>query len=238
MSKIFAHRGYSGHYPENTMLAFKKSIEAGVDGIELDVHLTKDNELVIIHDETIDRTTNGSGLVADLTLKELSKFDASYKFKNIGVNPIPTLDEYLDYIKDKNIITNIELKTNINEYHGIEGKVLELIEKYSLEDKVIISSFNHFTIMRMKEIAPYLKYGLLTESWIINPGKYTNDLGVKCYHPQFKSLNSCTVDELKKYNIEINTYTVNDEEDIKDMFYKKVDVIITNYPELALSLKL
>ena len=114
MSKIFAHRGFSGKYPENTMIAFEKAVEIGVDGIELDVHLTKDNELVIIHDEDVKRTTNGEGLVKDMTLEELKKLDASATFVGqYGVNPIPTLREYFELVKDTNIITNIELKTSV-----------------------------------------------------------------------------------------------------------------------------
>lgn len=102
MAKNFAHRGFSGKYPENTMLAFKKAIESGVDGIELDVQLTKDGEVVIIHDETIDRTTDGKGLVSSYTYEELSKFDASFIYRNqIEFNKIPTLREYFELIKNK-----------------------------------------------------------------------------------------------------------------------------------------
>ncbi len=119
MTKNFAHRGFSGKYPENTMLAFRKAVEEGVDGIELDVQLTKDGEVVIIHDETIDRTTDGKGLVVSYTYDELRKFDASFKFRGqCGFNPIPTLREYFELVKDKNLVTNIELKTGLNEYFG------------------------------------------------------------------------------------------------------------------------
>src|SRR3712207_1905347 len=144
MIKNFAHRGFSGKYPENTLLAFEKAIELGVDGIELDVHLSKDNEMVIIHDENVSRTTNGEGYIKDLTYEEISKLDASYIYTGqYGFNKIPTLREYFELVKDKDVITNIELKTNIFEYPGIEQKVWELIQEYHLESKVIISSFNH-----------------------------------------------------------------------------------------------
>ena len=120
MSKIFAHRGFSGKYPENTMLAFEKAVELGVDGIELDVHLTKDNELVIIHDEDIKRTCDGEGLVKDMTLEELKKFDASATFRGVyGFCGIPTLREYFELVKDTDIITNIELKTGVYDYPTI-----------------------------------------------------------------------------------------------------------------------
>ena len=237
MSKIFAHRGYSGKYPENTMIAFKKALECEVDGIELDVQLTKDGEVVIIHDETIDRTTTGKGFVVDYTYEELEKFDASFKFKDLGFNKIPTLREYFQLVKDYDIVTNVELKTGINEYLGIEEKVWELIKEYNLEEKVIISSFNHFSVMRMKKIAPQLKYGFLSEDWIIDAGKYTHSYGVQCYHPRFNNLVPDVIKELKKYNLEINTWTVNLEEDMRYLYSNNIDVIITNYPELAQEIK-
>lgn len=234
MTKNFAHRGFSGKYPENTILAFQKAIDAGADGIELDVQLTKDNVVVIIHDETIDRTTNGKGYVADYTYEELSKFDASYIYREkMGFNKIPTLKEYFELVKNLDFITNIELKTGINEYLGIEEKVFELIKEYKLEKRVIISSFNHFSILRMKKIAPELKCGFLSEDWLINAGVYTASHKVECFHPRFNTLVPEVITELKKNNIEINTWTVNNEEDIKYLIDKKIDILIGNYPDLT-----
>ena len=233
MTKNFAHRGFSGKYPENTLLAFQKAIEAGADGAELDVQLTKDGEVVIIHDETIDRTTDGKGYVVDYTYDELSKFDASYIYRGqMGFNKIPTLREYFELVKDLDFITNIELKTGINEYLGIEEKVYDLIKEFKLEKKVIISSFNHFSVLRMKKIAPELKYGFLSEDWIINAGAYTASHDVQCYHPRFNNLIPEVVEELKKNGLEINTWTVNKEEDIRDLINKKIDILIGNYPNL------
>lgn len=164
MSKVFAHRGFSGKYPENTMLAFEKAVELGVDGIELDVHLSKDGEMVIIHDEKVDRTCNGTGKVKDLTLAELRELDASAMFAGqFGINRIPTLEEYMEHVRDLPLITNIELKTNIYEYEGLLEKVHGIIRQYQYEDRVIISSFNHYSVVKMMKIAPELKYGLLSE---------------------------------------------------------------------------
>ncbi|MCY7009268.1 glycerophosphodiester phosphodiesterase [Fusobacterium simiae] len=234
MIKNFAHRGFSGKYPENTILAFQKAIEVGADGIELDVQLTKDGEIVIIHDETIDRTTDGKGYVVDYSYEELSKFDASYIYKEkFRFNKIPTLKEYFELVKDLDFITNIELKTGINEYLGIEEKVYKLIKKYKLEKKVIISSFNHFSILRMKKLAPELKCGFLSEDWIIDAGRYTASHKIECFHPRFNNLIPEVVEELKRNGIEINTWTVNKEEDIRDLINKKVDILIGNYPDLT-----
>lgn len=234
MTKNFAHRGFSGKYPENTMLAFEKAIAEGVDGIELDVQLTKDGEVVIIHDETIDRTTNGKGYVVEYTYEELSKFDASYVYTGkMGFNKIPTLREYFELVKDLDIVTNIELKTGINEYLGIEEKVWDMIKEFGLQDRIIISSFNHFSVMRMKKIAPGMKYGFLSEDWIIDAGKYTHSHGVQCYHPRFNNLIPEVIDELKSYGLEINTWTVNKEEDMRYLISHGIDAIIGNYPDLA-----
>ena len=233
MTKYLGHRGYSGNYPDNTMLAFQKAMEAGADGIELDVQFSKDGRLVIIHDETLDRTTTGKGWVRDHTLEELKSLDASFKFTGqYGINQIPTLCEVLDYMKDKDAVTNIELKTGVFEYEGIEEAVLNCVRKYNLSDKVIISSFNHYSILRMRKLAPELKCGLLTDCWLINAGKYVHDLDVPCYHPAFRNLTPEITKEIKQYGLEINTWTVNTLEDFKNLESLGVDVAIGNYPEL------
>lgn len=227
----YAHRGFSGDYPENTMIAFEKAIEVGCEGIELDVHFSKDKELVIIHDESIDRTSNGKGWVKDLTYNELCKVDFSYKFADkVGFQRIPTLREYFELVKNKNIITNIELKTGVFDYPGIEQAVYNLICEYDLKDKVIISSFNHFSVMRMKLIDSEIRCGFLTESWILNAGRYVKDNHVEAYHPIFRMLNQEITEDLKKHSCEINTWTVNEEEDIKEMIGLGVNGIISNYP--------
>lgn len=232
--KNFAHRGFSGMYPENTMLAFQKAVEAGADGIEMDVQLTKDGQLVVIHDEQVDRTTDGKGLVRDYTLDELKKLDASYRYRGqIDAVTIPTFDEYCQWAKDQSIVTNIELKTGVYPYPGIEEKVWNMLKAYHLEDRVIISSFNHFSVLRMKELAPSLTYGLLTETWLVHPGQYTENLGVACYHPYYGSLTQETVDEIKSHGIIINTFTVNTEADVQDLLRKGVDCVIGNYPDMV-----
>ncbi|MBQ8029818.1 MAG: glycerophosphodiester phosphodiesterase [Clostridia bacterium] len=232
MSKIFAHRGFSGKYPENTMLAFEKAVELGVDGIELDVHLTKDDVLVIIHDEDIKRTCDGEGLVKDFTYEELKKFDASATFRGVyGVCPIPTLEEYFELVKDTPIITNIELKTGIFEYPTIEKKTIDMIKKYGLEDKIILSSFNHFTIKRCEEIAPEIKRGFLSGDWLIDFGKYTAAQNVQCCHPLYLFLSEATIKEIHDQGLEINTWTVNEYEDIKRLSSLGVDSLIGNFPD-------
>lgn len=233
----YAHRGFSGNYPENTMLAFEKALEAGCEGIELDVQLTKDNYLVIIHDERIDRTSNQSGLVKDMTYKELCNADFSYKYAGqFGFQKIPSLREYFELVKDKNIITNIELKTGVYEYPGIEKIVYDMICEYGLQKKVVISSFNHNSVMRMKALDKDLECGFLTETWILDAGSYVSSHEIEAYHPDFHMLTKKETNELKKHNVKINTWTVNKEEDILNMIQKEVDGIISNYPDRVASL--
>ena len=234
MVKNFAHRGYSSKYPENTLLAFRKAMETeGCDGIENDVHLTKDGEVVIIHDELLNRTcVNGTGLVRDYTLDELRRFDMSFRFAGkCEPQRIPTLREYFELIKDSKLVTNIELKTGIFEYEGIEKKVWDLIQEFEMKDRIIISSFNHYSVLRMKKLCPDMKCGLLTETWLYNAGHYTKELGIECLHPVFYNMTEDVVAEVKGQGIEINTWTVNEEKDIRTMMLRGVDTVIGNFPE-------
>lgn len=231
MVKNFAHRGYSGCYPENTLIAFEKAIAEGVDGIENDVHLTKDGEVVVIHDERIDRTSNGIGFIRDMTLAELEQYDYSFKFQGMyGRQKLPTLREYFELVKASGIVTNIELKTGLFEYPGIEQKVYALIDEFHLQDKIIISSFNHYSIRRMKEIDPNLKCGLLTETWLVDAGAYVRSAGAECLHPIYFNMTPEIVAGIKAHGVEINTWTVNEKEDMRRLIGLGVDSLIGNWP--------
>jgi len=233
MTKNIAHRGFSGRYPENTMLAFQKALEAGVDGIEFDVHFSKDGELVIIHDELLDRTTDGTGFVQDYTLEELKKLDASAEFAGVyGKNQIPTLEEYFRLIEGKDVLTNIEIKSGVIWYPGIEEKVLETVDRFGRRKDTIISSFNHFSILRMKELAPDMVCGFLEESRIIGPAAYCAEHKVECWHPLCYDMTEDVVKELRERDIRINAWTVNRREDMEDMLRKGIDGVITNFPDL------
>ncbi len=231
--EIYAHRGYSGNYPENTMLAFEKAVEVGVFGIELDVQLSKDGVPFIIHDETLERTTNGVGFVKDHTAAELLELSINSIYNKERSLKIPTFEEYLDYIKDKNVVTNIELKTSVFYYPGIEKAVIELVQKYDLCDMVNYSSFNHETLQRVKEIDKNCKTGFLVVSNIID---------VECYlsRNDAYSLNAVYTYYLDKSNvarlhdkgIKAFAWTVNSLEEMSVLAENGVDVVITNYPEL------
>lgn len=235
MTKNYAHRGFSGKYPENTMLAFRKAVEAGADGIEFDVHFTKDKEVVIIHDETIDRTTDGSGEVESYTYDELCSFNAYGSFEGqFEFQKIPTLREYFEFIAPiDGFMTNIELKTGIKEYPGIEKAVLEIIDEFDLRDRIIISSFNHFSVLRFKKIASDVKCGFLEESRIIDFGAYASKYGVEYVHPLYKCLTDDVFNEIKSNGISINTWTVNDEESVRFLVENNVNAVISNYPDMV-----
>lgn len=233
MTKNIAHRGFSGKYPENTLLAFQKALDAGADGIEFDVHLSKDGELVIIHDELLDRTTDATGPVQSLTLRELKKLDASASYTGVyGRNEIPTLEEYFQLIEGRNILTNIEIKTGVIWYPGIEEKVLAMVDRFGRRKEVVISSFNHFSVLRMKELAPDILCGFLEESRIIGPAAYCKKHGVECWHPLCFDMTGDVVEELREQNIIINAWNVDRREEMEDMLRKGIDGAITNYPDL------
>ncbi len=233
--QIYAHRGYSGKYPENTMIAFQKAVEAGVFGIELDVQLARDGVPVIIHDETLERTTDGVGFVKDHTAAELSKLSIVDIYNKEESLKIPTLEEYLNYIKDKNVVTNIELKTSVFYYTGIEQRVIDLVRKYDLTDMVSYSSFNHETLQRVLEIDKNSKIGFLVVSNIIDVENYlleNNAYSLNAVFTYYLDINN--VRRLHENGIKAFAWTVNGEQELAIMRKNGVDVAITNYPEMAL----
>ena len=216
------------------MLAFEKALEIGCEGIEFDVHLTKDGELVIIHDELIDRTSGQHGVVKDMTYEELCQVNFNYpaKFGNhFPFQRIPTMREYFTLVQERDILFNIELKTGVFEYPGIEQAVYDLIRQYHMEEKVIISSFNHHSVMRMKKLAPELACGFLSETWILDAGAYVHDHGIEAYHPHLYMLTPEVTADLKAHGCAINTWTVNEISDIDRMIALEVDGIISNFPD-------
>lgn len=234
--KIYAHRGFSGEYPENTMLAFEKAVEAKSDGIELDVHLSKDGKLIIIHDEYLLRTTGKLGKVSDYTKDELVKINAGKtKDDKFGFTPIVDFDYYCDYIKDKDLITNIEIKTNNNYYVGIEELVVDYVKKYKLEEKTIFSSFNWLSIIKVKKIAPHIKNALLQEFYLTyNIGDLEKSFGFDYFHPDGRLLDEKIVENCNVNDIKINAWAVNDLEIFGKLKKWNIEGVITNYPDLLI----
>ncbi len=219
------------------MPAFEAAVNlAGCDGIELDVQLTRDGEPVICHDERIDRTcTSGQcGYLKDYTLQELEEFDFACGLPSLaGYCHMPTLREYFAYMQDKPHLTNIELKTGVFEYPGIEKKVYDLISAYDMKDRVIISSFNHYSVLRMKALCADIPCGLLSDAWILHAGAYVRQAGCEFYHPGFCNVTPVIAQETAAAGIGINTWTVNEPEDIRRMLDLGVSAVIGNYPNLT-----
>lgn len=226
-----AHRGFKGKYPENTMLAFEKAIEAGADGIEFDLHLSKDGELVIIHDESLERTTDGKSLVCEKTLEELQKLNASKLYPGCEIQRIPTLREYFEFAKDKQIIPNIELKNSIIDYESIEEKTYGLIKEYDLSEKIIISSFNHESLIRFKNIGPNIKCGVLESSRLYKPWEYVKNLGMEYYHPMNFVVSNEVIRKCRENNIGLNIWFGQPEFDYSLYVTDGITSLITDYPD-------
>ena len=237
--KIIAHRGFSGVYPENTMLAFRKAIEIGADGIELDVHLSKDGQVMIIHDEALKRTTGLDGVISDYTREELEKISAG-KTKNdeFGFTPIPSLEEYLAFMAEhKDKFTNIELKTAPVYYPEIEEKTLELVRKFDLEKNIIYSSFNWLSIERMQRLGTISETGLLFSGMkLYNQAHIIKSLGINYFHPDFNDLTDEIVKSYLDNKVGLNVWTVNEIEDMKVCLSWNIDGLITNFPDRAISI--
>ncbi|MDD3396254.1 MAG: glycerophosphodiester phosphodiesterase [Acidaminococcaceae bacterium] len=234
MTMIFAHRGFSGYYPENTMLAFHKAAETACTGIELDVQLSKDGQLVIMHDETLDRTTNGSGYLKDHTLKELKALKVGVNFPNAPEQTIPTLEEYFEFICTTDKITNIELKTGLFEYEDIEDKLVKMVKDFKLEKQIWFSSFNHYTLARIQEIYPAAVCGLLMDTWLIDVAQYAADR-------RAATVNACSAfcalpgmpASLHAVGVGVQAWTPNEPEIMQKLIANEVDSLITNYPDKA-----
>lgn len=203
---LFGHRGYSDRYPENTLLAFEKAIEDGFDGIETDVHKTKDGKLVLCHDEKIDRTSNGKGYIKDMTYDELLQYDFGDKTKYKG-QKIPLLKELLELCKGKKILINLEVKTNKIQYENIESEIYEMVKDMKMLHQVLFSSFYLGSLFKLREINAQLYLGYLFEDHYEENKKICLD---NRFHVHVKE---CFLDEdeielFHQQQLDINTWDV------------------------------
>ena len=213
-----AHRGASGYEPENSLIAFQKAIELQTDGIELDVHLSADGELVVIHDETIDRTTNGKGFVNKLTALELKKYG------------IPTLVEVLDWV-NRRCFLNIELKGI-----GTSKPVIDLMEHYISNKNwnykdFIISSFDWKMLEETHLLNPKIQIGVLTEESISAALAFAKKIKAYSIHPDYRLLTKDNVALLQETGFTVFPWTVNSIEDIQKIKSFHVNGIISNFPD-------
>ena len=233
--KIFAHKGASGYAPENTLIAIKKAIEMKVEGIEIDIQLTRDGRIVLMHDWKVDRTTTGRGYVYELDFDYIRTLDAGQWFtKDFIGEVVPTLEEVLD-ILPQDMMLNIEIKDTARHHSKIEEKLLEVLKKYPDKfENIIVSSFHHDKIKKLQELEPKLKLALLTNSEFIEIEKYlsTNGVSSYSYHPEINHVLKEDIEKLHAKGVKIFVWTVNKEEDLNYLVKLGVDGVISDYPDL------
>lgn len=234
---IFAHRGASGYAPENTLEAFGQAAKMGAHGVELDVHICKSGELVVAHDETVDRVSDGHGKIMDMTLSELKALRFNRTHPEYKDARIPTLQEVFQLLKPTGLRINTELKNSYIDYPQLEKRVIDLAAQEGMLDKIIFSSFSHHSMCRVKAIDKSLYCGLLYEASMIKPWEYAAALGMDALHPHFSEVllpgGECA--EAHKAGIQVNPWTVNRKEDIEAVLKEGADVIITNFPDVGLA---
>jgi glycerophosphoryl diester phosphodiesterase len=232
---IVAHRGFSSRYPENTMAAFRAAIDSDAHMIELDVNLSKDRQLVVIHDETVDRTTNGSGRVSALTGQQLGRLDAGSWFDPIfKLETIPTLDQVLAAVKG-HLLVNIEIKPEAYERHApadaVERQVLSMVKKRQMTEAVIISSFEWRLLERLRRLDASIAIGLLAETPMDNHVlDWFDRVKGFSWHPDCRVLTRPQVDALHAFGARVYPYAVAGRIDVAGMLAMGADGLILDDP--------
>lgn len=237
MQVIYGHRGASGYAPENTLEAFELAAKMGAYGVELDVHVCKDGELIVAHDETIDRVSDGSGLICEMTAAELKKYRFNKTHPEYKNASVPTLREVYELLKPYGLHVNVELKNSRIRYARLEEKCVELAAEMGMTDRVLYSSFNHHSLLYLKQLDPSLPCGALYDATLVRPWDYAHGLGLNAIHPHFSELQidgECA--HAHALGLEVNPWTVNEEQDVRDAIRAGADRIITNYPDRALAI--
>ena len=237
---IFAHRGASAHAPENTLAAFELALAQSADAIELDVKLSADAQVVVIHDTTIKRTTTSAGLVKDLSLGQLRSFDAgSFFSEQFRGEKIPTLAEVFETVGNRTFI-NVEL-TNYNTPHDqLVEKVCMLVTQFGLQNRVMFSSFFASNLSQARGYLPEVPRGLLTFSGLL--GAWARSFGFAfgkydALHPHWKDVTSQQVQRVHRLHRRIHVWTVNKADDMRRLFHWGVDAIFTDDPQLAVQVR-
>ncbi|QCT04023.1 glycerophosphoryl diester phosphodiesterase [Paenibacillus algicola] len=227
---IFAHRGASGEAPENTLAAFRLGLEQGCTGIELDIHLSKDNSLVVIHDDSIDRTTNGSGKVNDMTVEQLQTYDAgSWFHERYAGETIPTLAQVLHLVPPQ-VMLNVEIK---GKYHGaIEPALVKLLRDCDRLDQVVISSFDWKSLRLIRELEPRIEVGLLYSLTLDRHEELPLAAGTKVFslHPNYSRLELKDLKGPQSKGLKVYGWTINEEASLVEAAASGIDGIITDYP--------
>jgi glycerophosphoryl diester phosphodiesterase len=231
-----AHQGASADAPGNTLAAFRLALEMGADGFELDIMLSTDGHLVVIHDDTVDRTTDGSGPVRQKTLAELKALDAGARFgARFAGERIPTLQEVFDLVAGNRAFVNVELKADSLKSDGLEEKLVALIRRYDLGERLLISSFNPFALWRVRRLAPDLPLALLyAESMPVHlRNRWFAFLSrPEALNPSLRIATQEHVRWAKSKGYRLYVWTVDEEPEMRRLIALGVDGIITNKPDL------
>lgn len=228
------HRGAPEAAPENTIPAFLKAMEAGAHGVELDVHLSRDGETIVIHNRTVDKTTDGSGPVSGRTLSELKSLDAGTWFSaEFAGTRLPTLEETVIALPREAFI-NIETKSGAVAGTALEKKVAEAINRFGLHDRVIVSSFNPLSLARIKKIDRRIETGQLYMPLFpaLPPTSPVHLFKPDALHPHYKKVSAAYVAKARARGYRVNVWTVNTRIEMEQMLDLGVDGIITNRPDL------
>lgn len=236
-SEIWAHRGASAEFPENTMAAFERAVDLGADGIEIDVQRSADGELFVMHDEYLERLTEHKAYLYELSAEQIKGLEIVGPLAK-GSHKIPTLRELLAFLQDKTIKLNIELKNSIYFYPGMEEEIVELVENFAMQEQVYYSSFNHESIARLAKLVPQDKLGILYYSILYDDVAYAKSLGAKNLHPLLNSLRkSDFVQNAHNAGLKIHAWTANEDQHIKSCLSLGVDAIITDEVAKALAMR-
>ena len=238
MQMIFGHRGASGYAPENTLEAFELAAKLGADGVELDVQIARDGELVVAHDETIERVSEGEGLICEQTTTQLKKLHFNRTHPEFEHATIPTLREVCELLKPTGLWINMELKNSRIFYENLEEKCAKLVYETGMEGRVFYSSFNHHSMRRMKQIDAGYTCGLLYEATMIEPWQYARSLGMDAIHPHFSELLiPGEAEQAHALGMKVNGWTPNTEKEMRDALLAGADTVISNYPDKALKVR-
>lgn len=220
------------------MESYIEAERLGADGLEFDAQMTKDGELVVLHDERVDRTTNGKGWVKDFTLQELKSLSAGCRFSSqYNSAKIPTVKEVLAWAQGNNLRLNIELKTGMIKYPDLERRVIELVQAYGVQDRVILSSFNHYSMIKAHQIEPAIQTAILFMEGLFAPWKYARKLGVSALHCYWPVAVPEMIEGSKREGIAIRPFTVNKKAKLTSLIQAGCSGIFTDFPEQALHLR-
>jgi glycerophosphoryl diester phosphodiesterase len=228
---VGGHRGNPAEHPENTLASFRSAVELGVDMVECDVHLSADDELVVIHDHTLERTTNGSGLVRTKTLAELREMDAG------GGERVPRLAEVCELVRGR-VGLCIELKQNPLPYEGLEERLVDELRRQEMLDQTAIVSFLHSAVKRVKELESRLQGGLLEGARPIDPVGMLRGASADIYAPHWGAMDVQLVRDVHAAGGVVGVWTVDDEAALAWCRVCGPDSLFTNRPrEILLALR-